>query len=859
MPDNQVNIRILANNQASPAINQVERDLRKAADSGVFFGKLFSATLGSQLVAQWGMRLAGELRQIGSSFVQAAASAEDLRDALAQTSGSAAAKEMAELRQQVLTLPVSLDAATGALIKMRTAGINPSLADLRTMAEAAGNLRGDASANLERLAGLLGSIAQRGTLGADDWNRQLMQFKELGLDVLPMIQRQLSLTDSQLADMGKSGISAADVVRAVMAGLRDGTQGGAASWGDMLQEMSNQWNEFKLQVMQSGPFEAMKAGMRSFLDYLNSEKGKMDLATWARETANAIITGFDLAIQAVYQFGQAVRGIQAIGLSIGWATARNPETVKTQLDEMLRRRKELAGLLDSRPADWRSQKTEAGIAAALNGTTVGIDKDTMRAAREELAKLTVQISEAQQYLANPERHPDAFLERLGKLGDEAHQAQERMKGLRESLAGISAQAQSALGGALTAGSPDGAGAGLPRVTSITGDNLDDWMRRQQQELQKDLDKTAAKALEDYYQAQAKAATDALAVRRQLSTEIVRITQGETAAKQLALQQELRDLENFAAQSKANADQVAAYKLARETEIARERLRQEQTLQEQLRELDLKMAQPTAGRFDLRRSQIQTEFIQRSQTLAESRDHGDLTVDQEATARAKLNEWRDVEFRRIGLESGNNFAAGWDEGMQKWLDNAKTGFEMAAQIAADTAQAMSDSFGNLFFDVFRGEVDSLSSYLRSFLTSVQRSIANALGEMVTKQLLGTLFSSGGGLGGIGSRFGGGRATGGPVDPGRFYLVGERGPELLVPRGSGSIVPIGTADSASGRGAAPQVTVNVINQAGAGVTVRQTGVSWDPETQRMVLTLVADAAARDRDGFRTQLQSALGVPA
>ena len=32
---------------------------------------------------------------------------------------------------------------------------------------------------------------------------------------------------------------------------------------------------------------------------------------------------------------------------------------------------------------------------------------------------------------------------------------------------------------------------------------------------------------------------------------------------------------------------------------------------------------------------------------------------------------------------------------------------------------------------------------------------------------------------------GRATGGPVSPGRAYMVGERGPELFVPTSSGSI--------------------------------------------------------------------------
>lgn len=43
--------------------------------------------------------------------------------------------------------------------------------------------------------------------------------------------------------------------------------------------------------------------------------------------------------------------------------------------------------------------------------------------------------------------------------------------------------------------------------------------------------------------------------------------------------------------------------------------------------------------------------------------------------------------------------------------------------------------------------------------------------------------------------GSRATGGPVSRGRSYLVGERGPELFVPRGSGRIIPNGGSGGGS----------------------------------------------------------------
>lgn len=50
---------------------------------------------------------------------------------------------------------------------------------------------------------------------------------------------------------------------------------------------------------------------------------------------------------------------------------------------------------------------------------------------------------------------------------------------------------------------------------------------------------------------------------------------------------------------------------------------------------------------------------------------------------------------------------------------------------------------------------------------------------------------------------GRATGGPVAPGRAYLVGERGPELFVPTASGRVE---TGRTGTGRDIRMSITVN-----------------------------------------------------
>jgi phage-related minor tail protein len=93
--------------------------------------------------------------------------------------------------------------------------------------------------------------------------------------------------------------------------------------------------------------------------------------------------------------------------------------------------------------------------------------------------------------------------------------------------------------------------------------------------------------------------------------------------------------------------------------------------------------------------------------------------------------------------------------------------------------------------------------------------SVLGEIATGAIRGGLDALfGGGRGGLAGVIGGllgspGRATGGPVSPGRAYIVGERGPEVFVPTSSGRI------DTSGPRGGGRDVRIAItINSAGAG---------------------------------------------
>lgn len=103
--------------------------------------------------------------------------------------------------------------------------------------------------------------------------------------------------------------------------------------------------------------------------------------------------------------------------------------------------------------------------------------------------------------------------------------------------------------------------------------------------------------------------------------------------------------------------------------------------------------------------------------------------------------------------------------------------------------------------------------------LKRVALNTIDE-ISAQAVNNLFASlpGGGIGGL-LNLGGlatsvlglpGRATGGPVAPGRGYLVGERGPEVFVPASAGRVETLDSTSSGSaGRSARDvRVSINVV---------------------------------------------------
>mgnify|MGYP003130027431 CR=1 FL=1 len=65
---------------------------------------------------------------------------------------------------------------------------------------------------------------------------------------------------------------------------------------------------------------------------------------------------------------------------------------------------------------------------------------------------------------------------------------------------------------------------------------------------------------------------------------------------------------------------------------------------------------------------------------------------------------------------------------------------------------------------------------------------------------------------------GRATGGPVSPGRPFWVGERGPELFVPTAAGSVLPTPGNGGGGGREVRVSIAINAAADAAPAALAR-----------------------------------------
>lgn len=107
------------------------------------------------------------------------------------------------------------------------------------------------------------------------------------------------------------------------------------------------------------------------------------------------------------------------------------------------------------------------------------------------------------------------------------------------------------------------------------------------------------------------------------------------------------------------------------------------------------------------------------------------------------------------------------------------------------EMFSEGIKSTFTDAFLSLQDGFGGFFKSIIDGFKQMLARMAAEYLSSQLVSLFMHAFGNV--LGGFFGGGkpagRQHGGYVGAGKPYMVGERGPELFLPRNSGTIVPAG----------------------------------------------------------------------
>lgn len=160
----------------------------------------------------------------------------------------------------------------------------------------------------------------------------------------------------------------------------------------------------------------------------------------------------------------------------------------------------------------------------------------------------------------------------------------------------------------------------------------------------------------------------------------------------------------------------------------------------------------------------------------------LELEQAALGKTAAEQRVMIELARAG-EAATEGQKDQIRSLVNEIEAQRAAQERVNDITRFGGDLMYDQWGQIASSIQTGNA-ALDRFLQTMLDVTAQAVI--FGEGPLASLLGG--GKAGGAGGLlGLLFGGARAQGGPVSPGRAYMVGEKGPEMIVPKQAGTVIP------------------------------------------------------------------------
>lgn len=244
--------------------DKVDKSINRAAGS---FGKFKGLLAGAITV--------GGIAAFGKSVVDASSKAEDLKTALQTVTGSAAEADNAFkfIRDFTETTPFQVDQVAQAFLKLKAAGLEPSIETLTMFGDVAA-VTNDKVGALEAITDLY-SRTVAGGLGLEELDR----LADRGIPVYDILTKKIGITRQEVSEFGKTAEGAAKITQALTEGFNERFGGGMERSADNLSTrfstLSDTIEGLLIKVGEGGLADAINIAVSKFTDFL---KANEDLA-----------------------------------------------------------------------------------------------------------------------------------------------------------------------------------------------------------------------------------------------------------------------------------------------------------------------------------------------------------------------------------------------------------------------------------------------------------------------------------------------------------------------------------------------------------------------------------------------------
>ena len=263
------------------------------------------------LARRAGLTLGGLAYTVQREIVDSAASFERFRTALETVEGSSgkARASMDWISSFAVKTPFELEQVTGAFVKLRSDGMDPTRGLLRTLGDASAATGKPLMQAVEAMTG-----AVRGdNEGLEDFGIQAQAAEGGKIRYEYEVGGETKIAEAMAADGAQ--------IRQVLGGILDAKFGGAMAkesktFMGMLGNLAEQWARFQRMVMASGLFDFLKGRLGALLDTLDRMAADGSLQRIAEQVGTRMVAAFRAAEEAIAQLWPWV---VRIGEALSWA------------------------------------------------------------------------------------------------------------------------------------------------------------------------------------------------------------------------------------------------------------------------------------------------------------------------------------------------------------------------------------------------------------------------------------------------------------------------------------------------------------------------------------------------------------